>query len=142
VAGVRIFRSRADETILVGKTARDNHYLTFRVGGPEDFWLHAQGVTGAHVLIRNPDRRRHPDEQSLLDAAVLAAWFSDARSQPRVDVQWTRRKYVRKARGGPPGAVVLKRFATIRVVPEEPAGEARGEGGRADRAPRREGDRR
>lgn len=122
IEGVRIF-GHEDATILVGKSARDNQHLTFRVAGPEDFWLHALGVTGAHVVLRNPDRRSKPDPDDLLRAAALAAWFSEARTEERVDVQWTRRKYVRKARGGPPGAVLLKRFETVRVRPAVPDGE-------------------
>jgi predicted ribosome quality control (RQC) complex YloA/Tae2 family protein len=50
----------------------------------------------------------------------VAAWFSEARSQSAVDVQWTRRKYVRRPRGAPPGTVVLKRFETVRVRPALP----------------------
>jgi predicted ribosome quality control (RQC) complex YloA/Tae2 family protein len=115
--GVRIYTGPDGSTVLAGKTGKDNHRLTFRLAGPEDFWLHALGVPGAHVVIRNPDRARSPDRATLLHAAAIAAWFSEARENDAVDVQWTRRKYVRKARGAPPGTVLVKRFETVRVRP-------------------------
>jgi len=123
IEGVRMYSSDADVAILVGKTARDNHHLTFRIAQPEDFWFHALGCAGAHVVARNPERRARPDPETLLLAAAAAAWFSEARSQARVDVQWTRRKYVRKVRGGPPGAVLVKRSETVRVAPAAPGAE-------------------
>lgn len=118
--GVRILSSSDGWTILVGRTARDNDRLTFKIAGSEDFWLHAAGVTGAHVVIRNPERRGAPPNATLAEAARFALWFSDARSHAAAEVHWTRRKYVRRARGGPPGLVVLKRFETIRVRPAPP----------------------
>ena len=88
-------------SILVGRTGRDNDRLTFKIAGPEDFWLHVQGRPGAHVVIRNPGRRRRPSRDALEEAAALAAWYSGARSEGQVDVHWTRRKYVRRVRGAP-----------------------------------------
>jgi predicted ribosome quality control (RQC) complex YloA/Tae2 family protein len=72
------------------------------------------------VVIRNPERKGKPPEKVLMVAAAAAAWYSDARKHGQVDVQWTRRKYVRKVRKGAPGAVILKRFETIRVRPSSP----------------------
>lgn len=118
--GVRLFTAPSGAGILAGKSAKENHRLTFRLAAPEDFWLHALERTGAHVVLRNAGRGAAPDPADLAFAAGIAAWFSEARSQERVDVQWTRRKYVRKARGGPPGAVILKRFQTVRVAPRCP----------------------
>ena len=83
--------------------------------------LHALGVPGAHVVVRNPERERALPEATLRQAATLAAWFSDAREQTAADVQWTRRRFVRRARGRPPGTVLVKRAQTLRVVPREPA---------------------
>ena len=123
--GVRMFTSSTEAVLLVGKSARDNQHLTFGIAQPEDFWFHALGRTGAHVIARNPDRRGTLDDATLREAAALAAWYSEGRSDAAIDVQWTRRKYVRKARRGPPGAVLLKKFETVRVAPGLPSGQSR-----------------
>jgi predicted ribosome quality control (RQC) complex YloA/Tae2 family protein len=120
VEGVRIFLSRDADPVLVGKSGRANQRLTFKLASPEDFWLHALGVPGAHVVVRNDRRRKRPSDTTLREAAEAAAWFSEAREQPQADVQWTRRKYVRKVRGAPAGTVRVKRSETIRVRPRRP----------------------
>jgi predicted ribosome quality control (RQC) complex YloA/Tae2 family protein len=126
--GVRLYVASEGTEILVGRSGRDNARLTFRLAGPEDFWLHAAGVPGAHVVVRNPRREARPALRTLEEAASLAAWFSDARDADLVDVHWTRRKHVRRVRGAPPGTVTLKRFESIRIRPAMPAGsEASGE---------------
>jgi len=118
--GVRMFLSRDGDPVLVGKSGQDNLRLTFKLASPEDFWFHALGVPGAHVVVRNDRRRKQPSASTLTEAAAAAAWFSEARDQPQADVQWTRRKYVRKVRGTPSGAVRVKRFETVRVRPRLP----------------------
>ena len=125
--GVRVFTSSEGTLILVGKGGRHNHRLTFKLAGPEDFWLHARGFPGAHVVVRNEGRRSRPSDATLREAAALAAWFSDGREQEYADVQWTRRKYVRRPRGAAPGTVLLKRFETIRVRPTLPPSATGGE---------------
>jgi predicted ribosome quality control (RQC) complex YloA/Tae2 family protein len=121
VEGVRLFTSSDGRQILVGRTGRDNHRLTFKLATPEDFWFHARGCPGAHVIVRNPERRARPPDATLREAAALAAWYSEAQANELADVQWTRRKYVRRPRGATAGTVVLKRFETIRVRPALPA---------------------
>ncbi|MCP3979551.1 MAG: DUF814 domain-containing protein [bacterium] len=120
--GVRMLTSSDGMSILAGRSGRENQRLTFRLAAPEDFWFHALGVPGAHVVVRNDQRRRKPPEATLREAAQVAAWYSEAKEQRWVDVQWTRRRYVRKARGASPGTVILKRYETIRVEPRLPVG--------------------
>jgi predicted ribosome quality control (RQC) complex YloA/Tae2 family protein len=120
--GVRMLEASDGTALLVGKSARDNDRLTFKVAAPEDFWLHAAGVPGAHVVLRNPDRLARPAPAVLLEAAGIAAWYSDARGDAAVDVHWTRRKYVRRIRGASPGSVTLKRHETVRVQARAPRG--------------------
>jgi len=122
IEGARVLRSRDGRSVLVGKSGRDNARLTFVLAGSEDFWLHARGVAGAHVVVRNEGREASPPPATLEQAAAWAAWYSEARSQAWAEVQWTRRKYVRKVRGAPPGTVRLKKFATVRVRPAPPPG--------------------
>jgi predicted ribosome quality control (RQC) complex YloA/Tae2 family protein len=118
--GVRMIVSTDGWTILVGRTGPDNDRLTFKIASPDDIWLHAAGVQGAHVVIRNPERRPAAPAATLAEAARFALWFSDARSEVAGDVHFTRRKNVRRARAGGSGRVVLKRFETIRVRPQPP----------------------
>jgi predicted ribosome quality control (RQC) complex YloA/Tae2 family protein len=109
------FRSEAGLEIRVGRGAQENDRLTFRSARGRDLWLHARDVPGAHVVIRL-DAGGEPDSESLLDAATLAAQFSDARAEGAVDVSWTAVKHLR--RGHRPGQVYLSRERTLRVRPD------------------------
>ena len=117
----RTFRSLAGLALLVGRGAEENDELTRRVARGNDLWLHARGQTGAHVVIRLGGRP--VDQDSLLDAAHLAAHFSDARGEPQVEVACTQAKHVRKPRGAAPGAVTYsqERMLHLRVEPERVA---------------------
>jgi predicted ribosome quality control (RQC) complex YloA/Tae2 family protein len=115
--GIRMFTSSEGTLILVGRTGPANDRLTFKLSSPEDFWLHVLGRPGAHVVLRNPRRLARPPRASLEEAAGLAAWFSSAREDERVEVQWTRRKNVRRLKGAARGTVTIKRFQSLRVRP-------------------------
>lgn len=104
----RQFRTPRGLLVLVGKGSADNDELTFRVASPHDLWLHAKDRRGAHVIVPLRKSEALPDG-ALVDAATLAAHFSDARDEALVDVQYTSRKYVRKMKGGSAGAVVVER---------------------------------
>jgi predicted ribosome quality control (RQC) complex YloA/Tae2 family protein len=121
--GVRIFTSSDGIQIMAGRSGKENHRLTFKLATPEDFWFHALGRPGAHVVARNEERASRPPQATLEEAAAVAAWFSEASRDEFVDVQWTRRKYVRKPRGAKPGTVILKKFQTVRVRPGLPGSE-------------------
>jgi predicted ribosome quality control (RQC) complex YloA/Tae2 family protein len=108
--------------VLVGSGARENHQLTFTVARPDDLWLHARDVPGAHVILRDPEGRAGAED--LREAAEVAAFFSDARTEEKLDVHVTRRKHVRPARGGP-GRVTLGHTETLRVAPRDPEGRLR-----------------
>lgn len=104
----RRFRTPRGLLVLVGKGSADNDELTFRIASPHDLWLHAKDRRGAHVIVPLRKSEALPDG-ALVDAATLAAHFSDARDEALVDVQYTSRKYVRKMKGGAAGAVVVER---------------------------------
>ncbi len=128
----RSFVSLAGTSILVGKGAEENDALTLHVARGNDLWLHARGVAGAHVVVRL-HRGKAADQETLLDAAHLAVHFSDARGEPVVDVASTCVKYVRKAKGAPPGAVTYsqEKVFALRVEParlERLLAEEEGEG--------------
>jgi hypothetical protein len=112
------FRSSGGLEIRVGRAGRANDDLTFHHASPDDIWLHARDVAGAHVILRWGDRDRNPPRRDLVEAAVLAALNSRARTASTVPVDWTRRKHVRKPRKAPAGAVIPDRIATLFVAPD------------------------
>ncbi len=115
------FLSAGGLEIRVGRSSKDNDALTFHHSAPDDIWLHARQVPGAHVIMRWHRRDQNPSERDLTDAAVLAALHSDARHSGVVAVDWTRRKYVRKPRKAGSGAVVAERLKTVFVEPDREA---------------------
>lgn len=116
-APFRRYRSSGGLEIRVGRGARHNDDLTFRNSRPNDIWLHARHTAGAHVILCWPGSDR-PPARDLEEAAILAANHSRARSSAHVPVDWTRRKYVRKPRGSPPGTVTPARVETLFVTPD------------------------
>ena len=118
IPGTRRYLSSDGFEILVGRTAQDNDHLTFKVARPHDLWLHAGDYGGSHVVVRNSTKKSIP-HRSLIEAAQLAAWFSQAKKDPKVDVHYTERKFVSKIKGGKPGLVRLLRFKNITVEPKE-----------------------
>jgi predicted ribosome quality control (RQC) complex YloA/Tae2 family protein len=110
-------------SVLVGRGAADNDRLTLRVARPHDLWLHARGVTGAHVIVRLA-KGKSCSPETLVDAATLAAHFSDLRGETTVDVLYTPRRFVHKRKGSPVGSVTL---GTEKVI------AARIESGRLER---------
>jgi hypothetical protein len=117
-AAYRTFRS-GDARILVGKGAAQNDALTLHVARPWDLWLHAKGRTGAHVVVPLTKGKSCPGEV-LVDAAHLAAHFSDARGERIVDVSHVDRRHVRKPKGSPAGAVVVDREKVLALRVEAP----------------------
>jgi predicted ribosome quality control (RQC) complex YloA/Tae2 family protein len=115
----RQFAGWKERTILVGKNAQDNDVLTREHARPQDLWLHARGEAGAHVVVPLQRNESCPEEL-LLDAAHLAAHFSDARGETTVEVSYTGKRYVRKPRGSAPGQVTLEREKVI-ALQLEPA---------------------
>ena len=106
--------------ILVGKAARDNDGLTFRVARPNDLWLHAGGFAGSHVVIRKPDGVDTVPKSVIERAAQLAAFHSKARTASgKIAVHVCRAGDVRKQPGAPAGEVQLRRFDTVKVYARE-----------------------
>jgi predicted ribosome quality control (RQC) complex YloA/Tae2 family protein len=118
VPGARRYLSADGFEILVGRTSKDNDHLTFKVAKPNDTWLHAADYGGSHVVVRNSTRKELP-HRTLIEAAQLAAYFSQAKKDPKVDVHYTERKFVSKPKGAKPGLVRMQRFKNITVEPKE-----------------------
>jgi len=121
IPGTRRYVSADGFEMLVGRAAKDNDHLTFKVAKPNDLWLHAADYAGSHVIVRNATRKPIP-HRTLIEAAQLAAYFSRANKDPKVDVHYTERKFVSKTKGAAPGLVRMSRFKNITVAPKE-AGE-------------------
>lgn len=115
--GARRYLSSDGFEILVGKASKDNDYLTFRVAKSLDLWLHAADYAGSHVVVRNPNRSEVPPK-TLLEAAQLAAFFSQGKTQPKAAVNYTEKKFVNKPKGAVAGLVSLSSFKTILVEPK------------------------
>ena len=98
--------------ILVGRSAQENDSLTFQVGRGRDWWFHAVGVAGSHVLVRQPRDAPLPPA-TLREAAWLAAYYSKGRNLGQLEVTYTQRKHVRRLKGGKPGQVTLGQAKTI-----------------------------
>lgn len=103
--------------IWVGRSARDNDVMTFKHANKEDFWLHVQGYSGSHVILRNPRRQEQIPPDVLEYAARLAVSNSAAKHASYVPVLYTRVKHVRKPRKSPPGTVIPSQEKTIFVDP-------------------------
>ena len=118
ISGVRRYLSTDGYEILVGRAARDNDNLTFRVAQPNDLWMHAGDYPGSHVVVRNPTRKEIP-QRTVIEAAQLAGRFSQASADAKVVIHYTERKFLSKPKGAAPGLVRLPRFRSITVEPKE-----------------------
>jgi hypothetical protein len=112
----KTYRTSGGIEVLVGRGARANDELTYDIAKPDEVWMHARDVTGAHVVMRWTQEGA-PPARDLREAAALAAWYSRARGSVVVPVDWTRRRHVRRARGGPPGRALVERAQTVMARP-------------------------
>lgn len=109
------FTASDGTTIYVGRNNNQNEYVTHRLAHREDIWLHTLDIPGSHVVIKASD----PSEQTLLEAAQLAAYYSQARQSESVPVDYTKVKHVRKPRGGKPGFVTYTDQKTLFITPKK-----------------------
>ena len=112
----REFRSTAGLRILVGRSNRQNDHLTTKIADHRDIWLHTQKIHGSHVILCT--NGAEPDEQSLLEAAMLAAYYSQGRESSKVPVDYTPVRYVKKPNGAKPGMVTYTTYKTMYVTPD------------------------
>ena len=111
------FRSSDGFEILVGKNNRQNDQLTLKTAKATDLWLHTQGIAGSHVIIKTDGKQ--PPEQTIFEAAQLAAYHSKGRSGSQVPVDCTAVKFVKKPAGAKPGMVIFTNNKTLFVTPSE-----------------------
>jgi predicted ribosome quality control (RQC) complex YloA/Tae2 family protein len=109
------YRASNGTDILVGKNNKQNDYLTNKLAGRDEIWLHTKDIPGSHVVIRS----KEPDDETIKEAATLAAYFSKARLSSSVPVDFTKVRYVKKPNGAKPGFVIYDNQQTIYVTPDE-----------------------
>ncbi|KZZ82902.1 Rqc2 family fibronectin-binding protein [Bacillus sp. SJS] len=100
--------------ILVGKNNKQNEYLTNRAAARDDTWLHTKDIPGSHVVIKSKD----PAEETILEAANIASYYSKARSSASVPVDFTLVRHVKKPSGSKPGFVIYDHQQTVFVTPD------------------------
>lgn len=101
--------------ILVGKNNKQNEYLTMKLAHRDEIWLHTKDIPGSHVVIRD----RNPSEDTLLEAAQLAAYFSKSQQSSSVPVDYTTVRHVKKPNGAKPGFVTYDNQKTLFVTPSK-----------------------
>src|SRR5690606_34307183 len=101
--------------IIVGKNNKQNEYLTNKLAARDEIWLHTKDIPGSHVVIRS----KEPSEQTIKEAAILAAYYSKAKTSSSVPVDFTKIRYVKKPNGAKPGFVIYDNQQTVYVTPDE-----------------------
>lgn len=106
--------------IYVGKNNKQNEYLTLREANPDDYFFHIKDLPGSHVILKNNQKL---EDYEFEIAAFLAAKFSKNSNDRYIDVDYTQKKNVSKAKGSKPGMVYYTNFKTVRVdLKKEPSG--------------------
>ena len=102
--------------MYVGKNNLQNEELTFRFASGNDWWFHAKGRPGSHVIVKS-EGRPLPDS-TFEEAARLAAHYSKGRSQDKVEVDYVEKKQVRKVAGAKPGFVIYHTNYSMLIDPD------------------------
>lgn len=110
------YKSSSGIDIYVGKNNLQNEYLTFTVAESSDTWLHIKDATGSHVIVKKPYEEL--DDKTLVEAASLAAYFSDKKNETKATVDYTLRKELKKVKGKAPGFCIYHKNYSINVKPE------------------------
>ncbi|MBE6991739.1 MAG: fibronectin-binding domain-containing protein [Ruminococcaceae bacterium] len=118
------FVSSSGFEISVGRNNTQNDELTTKTAFKSDIWLHTQKIHGSHVIIHC--RGQQPDDETVTEAAILAAYYSQARDGKNVPVDYTPVKFVKKPNGAKPGMVIYETYRTAYVTPDEKLVEALG----------------
>ena len=110
------FTSSDGFEILVGKNNYQNEELSFKIAGNSDWWFHAKGIPGSHVIVKT-NGAKLPD-RTFEEAAQLAAYFSSGKNAPKVEIDYTKKKELRKKNGGKPGFVTYHTNYSMMAVPD------------------------
>lgn len=109
------YQSSDGTEIVVGRNNKQNEYVTNRLASKDDIWLHTKDIPGSHVIIR----AKEPTEETIIEAANIAAYYSKAKLSSSVPVDYTQVRHVRKPNGAKPGYVIYDNQQTVYVTPDE-----------------------
>ncbi|MGX7418721.1 NFACT RNA binding domain-containing protein [Carnobacterium gallinarum] len=109
------YRSSDGTSILVGKNNLQNDQLTLKTARKTDIWLHTKNIPGSHVIIQDSN----PSEETILEAANIAAYFSKSQLSASVPVDLVPVKLIRKPNGAKPGYVIYEGQRTVSVTPDK-----------------------
>jgi predicted ribosome quality control (RQC) complex YloA/Tae2 family protein len=111
------FISSTGFEIFVGKNNVQNDLLTIKMAAPNDLWLHTKDIPGSHVIVKTNGKQ--VDDDTLAEAATLAAFYSKAKNSTKVPVDYTPKRNVRKPNGAKPGMVIYENNRTVYIDPSE-----------------------
>ena len=107
--------------IYVGKNNYQNEEITFKIASGSDWWFHAKGIPGSHVVVKC-GQKELPD-RTFEEAASLAAYYSKGRASEKVEVDYIQRRFVKKTAGGPPGFVIYHTNWSMMAKPRAEVGK-------------------
>lgn len=110
------YRSSDGYDIYVGKNNLQNEELTFKFATGNDWWFHAKGQPGSHVIVKS-NNEELPD-RTFEEAAMLAAWYSKGRTAPKVEIDYIQKKHVKKVNGANPGFVIYHTNYSMTIAPD------------------------
>ena len=113
----REFRTTSGLRVLVGRNNRQNDKLTMKDADHRDLWFHTQKIHGSHVILCTGGME--VDDDTIVEAAKIAAWYSQARTSGNIPVDYTQVKHVKKPAGARPGMVIYHTCQTVNVTPED-----------------------
>lgn len=107
--------------MYVGKNNYQNEELTFKVANGNDWWFHAKGIPGSHVIVKS-EGKELPD-RTFEEAGALAAYYSKGRQNDKVEVDYIQKKQIKKVAGAAPGFVIYHTNYSMVAEPKIPENE-------------------
>lgn len=107
--------------VLVGRDSKSNDMLSIKIAKQNDYWFHARGLPGSHVVLRVEDTKVGVPKNIIKNAAQIAAFYSKAKTAGTAPVSYTLAKFVRKKKGMEPGKVMVEKEKVLLVRPGIPA---------------------
>lgn len=106
--------------VFVGRDSKENDYLSIKFAKQNDYWFHARGLPGSHVILRLDNPKEPAPKNILKNAASIAAFYSKGKTAGLTPVSYTFAKFVHKKKGMEPGKVLISKEKVLLVKPEIP----------------------